>query len=40
MTAIGIGIACLVAFVWLLCIGANITHNQDLVERDNPNAED
>ena len=39
MTALGIGIAAFACFVWLLVIGANITHHPDLVERDNQHRE-
>lgn len=39
MIALGISVAAFVAFVWLLVIGASLTHDPRLVERDNPNAD-
>lgn len=35
MIALGIGVAALVAFVWLLVIGASLALDPELVERDN-----
>jgi hypothetical protein len=37
VTTIAIFAGIFACFVWLLAIGANLTHNPDLVERDNPN---
>lgn len=40
MIALGIGVAAVAAFVWLLVIGASITHDPALVERDNQHYQD
>lgn len=39
MIAVAISACAFVAFVWLLVIGAAMTHDPRLVERDNPHAD-